>query len=233
MSPPQPARKRLIVYDLDGTLVDTREDIAASANHLRAQMGLPPLPQRQICGYVGLGLKKLVASILGSEDGVRIEDEARIEEGMRIYRAHYAQHMLDHTALYPGARELLEHFQRGGKIQAVITNKPNPYSREILEALGVARYFVEIVAGDSGYAKKPDPGSLLALLTREQVPPAEALLIGDSPVDIETGAKAGVLTVAVSHGFSARAELENARPAPAALVSDLRELLSLALRENW
>lgn len=219
------SRKRLIVYDLDGTLVDTREDISASANHLRAEMKLPPLPQDRICGFVGLGLKKLVANVLGTED------ESEVEEGMRIYRAHYAEHLLDHTALYPGAREVLEHFRE--RVQAVITNKPNPYSREILEALGVARYFVEIVAGDSGWPKKPDPESLRAILQREQVPPEEALLVGDSPIDIETGARAGVPTVAVCHGFTARAELEQARPAPTALVADLRELLSLARRESW
>ncbi len=225
MIPPQSARKRLIVYDLDGTLVDTREDISASANHLRAEMGLPPLPQAQICGYVGLGLRKLVANVLGTEEG------PVVEEGMRLYRAHYAEHMLDHTVLYPGALDLLEHFR--DRAQAVITNKPNPYSREILEALGVARCFVEIVAGDSGWPKKPDPESLLAILQREGIPPEEALLVGDSPIDVETGVKAGVLTVAVAHGFTPHAELESARPAPTALVSDLRELLSLARARGW
>lgn len=231
MSPPQPARKRLIVYDLDGTLVDTREDIAASANHMRARMGLPPLPEREICGYVGLGLRKLVANVLEIPAGDSAPDLAQIEEGMRIYRAHYAQHLLDHTALYPGARELLEHFKDRG--QAVITNKPNPYSRQILEALDVAHYFLEIVAGDEAYPKKPDPASLLAILQRERVPPAEALLVGDSPIDLETGARAGVPTVAVCHGFTDRAELEQSRPAPAALVADLHELLSLARVQSW
>ena len=217
------SRKRLIVYDLDGTLVDTREDISRSANHLRAQMDLPPLPPHQICGYVGLGLKKLVAKVLGTEE------EAAVEKGMRIYRAHYAEHLLDNTALYPGARELLEHFRDRG--QAVITNKPNPYSRQILEALGVAGYFLEIVAGDEAYPKKPDPASLLAILKREEVPPAEALLVGDSPIDVETGVKAGVPTVGVTHGFTDQEEL--ARSRPDALVADLPELLSLALRESW
>ena len=224
-----PTRKRLIVYDLDGTLVDTREDISRSANHLRAQMGLPPLPPRQICGYVGLGLKKLVANVLEIPAAASAEGEARIEKGMRIYRAHYAEHLLDNTVLYPGAREVLEHFRDRG--QAVITNKPNPYSRQILEALGVAGYFLEIVAGDEAYPKKPNPASLLAILQREKIPPAEALLVGDSPIDMETGAKAGVMTVAVAHGFTDREELASA--GPDALVADLRELLSLALRESW
>lgn len=216
-------RKRLVVYDLDGTLVDTRADIAASANHLRRQMGLEPLPDQWVCGYVGLGLKKLVQNVLGTEE------ESRVEEGMRVYRAFYSEHMLDNTALYPGAREVLEHFRP--RVQAVITNKPNPYSRQILEALEVAGYFVEIVAGDSGYAKKPDPASLNAILEREKIAPEEALFVGDSPVDVATGAAAGVMTVAVTHGFSGRKELEES--GPAALVAGLREFLELARREAW
>ena len=213
----------MIVYDLDGTLVDTREDIAASANHLRARVGMPPLPQREICGCVGLGLKRLIENVLETQDPVKVE------EGTKIYRAHYTQHMLDNTVLYPRARDVLEHFK--SRKQAVITNKPNPYSRQILEALGVAPFFVEIVAGDSGMPKKPDPASLLAILKKEEVSPDEAVFVGDSAIDVETGAKAGVMTVAVAHGFSSREELEEARPD--ALVADFKELLDLARREQW
>ena len=215
--------KRLIVYDLDGTLVDTREDIARAANQMRARMGLPPLAEQEICGTVGLGLKRLVESCL------KTEDPTRVEEGTRIYRAFYAEHLLDHTALYAGVTEVLEHFR--GRKQAVITNKPNPYSRQILEALGVADYFLEIVAGDSGYAKKPDPESLLAIMRGEGAEARATVFVGDSPVDVETGAKAGVLTVAVAQGFSDRAELE--RAGPDHLVEGFPELLALAREKSW
>jgi len=214
---------KLIVYDLDGTLVDTRRDIAEAANEMRARMGLPPMPEKEICGYVGLGLQRLVEGCLNTTD------PAKVEEGTRIYRAFYTEHLLDHTALYPGVTEVLEHFRF--RRQAVITNKPDPYSRRILEALGVAGYFTEIVAGNSGYPKKPDPASLLDLMQKEEAAPAGTLFVGDSPVDVETGAKAGVPTVALSQGFAEREELERARPDY--LVAGFPELLALAKEKDW
>ena len=211
------------MYDLDGTLVDTRRDIAEAANHMRSRMGLPPMPEKEICGYVGLGLQSLVEGCLGTAD------PAKAEEGTRVYRAYYSEHLLDHTVLYPGAREVLEHFRP--RRQAVITNKPDPYSRRILEALGVDGYFFEIVAGNSGYPKKPDPESLLALMRGEGAAASGTLFVGDSPVDVETGAKAGVLTVAVSQGFTERDELE--RSGPDHLIEGFQELLDLAREKAW
>ena len=213
----------MIIYDLDGTLVDTREDIAQAANHMRAQMRLRPLPDRAICGYVGLGLRKLVQSCLGTEE------DRQTDEGMRIYRAYYAEHLLDHTVLYPGVREALQFFRL--RHQAVVTNKPNPYSRQILEALGIAGYFFEIIAGDSEYAKKPDPESLLAIMSRQGVPAKETVLIGDSAIDVETGARAGVFTIGVTHGFSDEQELKAA--GPGCVVNSFEELLRFAQREGW
>jgi 2-phosphoglycolate phosphatase len=211
------------VYDLDGTLVDTRRDIAEAANHMRGEMGLPPMPEKKICGFVGLGLAQLVVGCLETAD------PAKAEEGTRIYRAYYSQHLLDHTALYPGAREVLEHFR--SRRQAVITNKPDPYSRQILEGLGVAGYFFEIVVGNSGYPKKPDPESLKALMGKEGAVPSETLFVGDSSIDVETGSKAGVLTVMLAQGFSEREDLE--RSGPDHLVEDFRELLELAKEKSW
>lgn len=215
--------KRLIVYDLDGTLVDTRKDIAQAANHMRARMDLPPLPEKEICDYVGLGLSKLVEGCLGTAD------PAAVEEGTRIYRSYYTEHLLDNTVLYPGAIELLEHFR--DRAQAVITNKPDPYSRRILEALGVARYFLEIVPGNGRWPKKPDPASLLDLMSREQVSSEEVLFVGDSSIDVETGARAGVQTVALAQGFAGLEELLEA--APDHLLKGFAELLSLAKEKRW
>ncbi len=213
----------MILYDLDGTLADTRKDIAQAANHMRAQMQLRPLPDQAICGYVGLGLRKLVQSCLGTEE------DRRTEEGMRIYRAFYAEHLLDHTVLYPGVREALEFFRP--RQQAVVTNKPNPYSRQILEGLGIVGYFFEIIAGDSEYAKKPDPESLLAIMSRQGISASEAVLVGDSAIDVETGARAGVFTVGVTHGFSDEQELKAARPD--CVVDSFEQLLKFAQREGW
>ncbi len=215
--------KRLIIYDLDGTLVDTREDIACAANDMLKKLGGSPLTTAAVAAFVGKGLHALIRGCL------KTEDPKKIEQGSKIYRAYYAEHMLDHSKLYPGAVEFLEYFKL--RKQAVITNKPNPYSREILEALGIARYFIEIVAGDSDYPKKPDPAAVLSVMKREKVNPSSTLFVGDSAIDIETARNAGISAAVVTHGFSHRDELQSKRPD--ALVKDFFELLSQARKERW
>jgi len=214
---------KLLIYDLDGTLVNTREDIVRAANHMLQQMGQSGISAEEVSSYVGKGLYFLIKGCL------KTEDAKKIEKGSKIYRDHYAAHMMDHSSLYPGAREILEYFKN--KKQAVITNKPNPFSYQMLKALGVADYFVEIVAGDSDYPKKPDPGAVLAMMQKENVLPGETVFIGDSAIDIQTGRNAGIKTVVVTHGFSGEDELKLARPD--AMVRDFSELLELARKENW
>lgn len=216
---------RLIVYDLDGTLVDTLEDITASANHMLDALGLPGVPASAVRGYVGRGVRELVTRCLGTSD------DAQLERGLRLYREHYGRHLLDRSRLYPGAREALQHFKRLGRAQAVITNKPDPYSTQILAGLNVAEYFAAIVAGDARYPKKPDPASLRSLMAQHGVGPGEAVFIGDSPVDVETGRRAGVLTVAVTHGLSDAQEL--AAAAPDETVESFTALVALAGRHRW
>lgn len=196
--------KKLIVYDLDGTLVDTREDITRSVQHMLREMGAPELPPAEIQRYVGRGLHHLVASALKSRD------QKGVERGAKIYRNFYARHMMDHSRLYEGALDLLKFFE--GRKQAVITNKPNPFTQDMLTRLGVAGYFVEILAGDSVYPKKPDPSGLLAILKNEKIAAGDALFIGDSVIDIETARNAGVEIAVVLHGFSGQDELESASP---------------------
>lgn len=217
--------KRLIVYDLDGTLVDTLEDITASANRMLEHLGLPPIPASEVRGYVGRGIRELVQRCLGTED------EGGLERGLRLYREHYGRHLLDRSRLYPGARETLERFQRLGRAQAVITNKPDPYSTQILTGLGVAGCFTAIIAGDGAYPKKPDPSSLHALMKQQGAAAGETVFIGDSPVDIETGRRAGVATVAVTHGLADVHEL--AQAAPDATVAGFTELVTLAEAARW
>ena len=214
---------KLIVYDLDGTLVDTRKDISEAANQMRARMNLPPLSEQEICGYVGLGLQRLVEGCLNTTEPVKIE------EGVRIYRSFYTQHLLDHTVLYPGVTQVLEHFR--SRRQAVITNKPDPYSHRILEALGVAGFFTQIIAGNSGWPKKPDSASLVALMRAEGAEPDRTVFVGDSPIDMETGARAGAVTVGMVQGFCGRKELETSGPDH--LLEGFPELLQLAKERVW
>jgi len=213
----------LIIYDLDGTLVDTREDIAAAVNHMLAQLGAEPQPVSEIVRYVGRGLRQLVA------DCLKTSSAERIEQAIKIYRGYYAEHLLDHSRLYSGARTVLEHFK--GRKQAVITNKPNPFSREILTGLQVAGYFTEIVAGDSGYPIKPDPASLVSIMQKNGVGAAETLFVGDSPIDVETGRNAGVFTVILTHGFAAESDIRSA--VPDAVIGHFQELIELARQSGW
>lgn len=219
----KPHRKRLIIYDLDGTLVDTLEDIFQSANFMLTRMRVPLIAREETKRYVGRGVTELVKSCL------KTQDARLLEEGLRIYRAHYGEHLLDHSRLYPDAKAVLERFK--DRRQAVITNKPNPYSQRILRALGVADYFVRIIPGNSEYPKKPDPTSILALMNETQSQPEETVFVGDSAIDVETGRNAGVGTVGILHGFSEPNELVST--APDLLVSDFRELLRVTTDVNW
>jgi phosphoglycolate phosphatase len=215
--------KKLIIYDLDGTLVDTRHDIVDAANHMVEAMGGETLSFEAVCGYVGWGLHDLVGKCL------RTTDPEKIRRGGEIFRRYYSEHMLDSSALYPGALEVLEYFKT--RKQAVITNKPNPFSQSMLEKLGVARYFTDIVAGNSNYPQKPNPEALLAIMKREGILAQETLFIGDSLIDIETGKNALIQTVVLTHGFVGENELKSARPD--FLTENFESLLACARKEGW
>lgn len=197
-------QKKLIFYDLDGTLVDTREDIVLSAQHMLREMNAPQLSGAEIQRYVGRGLYHLVGNCL------KTQDMKQIEKAGKIYRKYYGEHMMDNSRLYPDALSVLEYFN--GRKQAVVTNKPNPFARDMMNQLGVAKFFTDIVAGDAEYPKKPNPAALLAIMKRENAAPQESLFIGDSIVDIETSRNAGVDVAVVLHGFNTEDELQSARP---------------------
>lgn len=215
--------KKLIAYDLDGTLVDTREDIILAANHMLTSLGHSPISGEAIKSYVGRGLHDLVKSCL------RATDEKEVEKGAKVYRRYYGEHMMDHTCLYPGAKETLEHFKN--RRQMVVTNKPSPFSEQMLEKLGVAGYLSVILTGSSDHPPKPDPTGLLRVLEREKIAPEDALLVGDSEVDLETGRRAGMETVLIAHGFVSRDALESRKPEW--LVGNFEEFLALAREQSW
>lgn len=215
---------RLILYDLDGTLAETLQDIAAAVNHVRGRFSMPILPTPEIRRAVGQGMHELMAQCL------KTTDSARIEEGVRWLRAYYGEHLLEHTRLYPGAREVLEYFQ--SRLQGVITNKPEDFSRRILDGLEVSRFFVEIIGGEAGYPHKPDPTGVLALMRRWEVAPHETLFVGDSLIDVETARRAEVgIVVALTHGFSEESELRLANPH--FVLSGFNDLLMLARQREW
>ena len=148
---------RLLVFDLDGTLVDSKQDLALSVNAMRAEMGLPPSPLDFIASYVGHGVNLLVRRSLGTQ-----ATDENVEKGLAFFLDYYRDHMLDHTAPYPGVSEALE--KLGGHKMAVLTNKPVNFSREMLTRLGFAPYFAYIYGGNSFPQKKPDPIGLHKLM---------------------------------------------------------------------
>ena len=204
----------LLIFDLDGTLVDTKMDLALSVNAMRQQMGLSPLPHEVITTFVGHGVGPLIRRSLGEH----ATDDA-LERGLALFVEYYRQHLLDNTTAYPGVPEALAEL-RDRKI-AVLTNKPADLSREILNGLGLASYFVYVYGGDSFPQRKPEPMGVWKLLEDLQVPAAKTMMVGDSDTDVLTGRNAKVWTCAVTYGFGA-ATLRNAPPD--LLLDDMREL---------
>lgn len=215
--------KKLILYDLDGTLVDTRRDIINSVRYALKTLNGPELTDDEIKDCVGSGLHALIRSVF------RTDDEKLADRGAKLYRKHYTEHMLDYSVLYSGAKEVLEYFK--DRKQAVITNKPSPFSQKILEGLGIAHYFIDILTGDNGIPHKPDPGAIYHLMERTGASKEEVLFVGDSLVDIETSRNAGVEEVVIAQGFNTEVTLVSAKPTH--LVKDCSELLRLAREKGW
>ena len=205
---------QLVVFDLDGTLADTKTDLALSVNAMRQYMGLGPLPVEAVTSYVGQGVTVLVKRALGAE-----ASDGDVEKGLAFFLGYYAHHLLDHTIAYPGVREALEGL--GNRKLAILTNKPTRFSREIIEGLGLAPYFFEIYGGDSFPLKKPDPMGIKAVMSDLSIPAEKTLIVGDSDTDVFTGRNAGVWTCGVTYGFGAQALQE---ACPDLLLDNLRDL---------
>jgi len=212
----------LIVFDLDGTLVDSKQDLAMSVNAMRREMGLPSLSLDLIASYVGHGVTLLVRRALGD-----LASDENVEKGTAFFLAYYREHMLDHTLPYPGVVEALADL--GTRKLAVLTNKPVNFSRDMLTRLGLASRFAFIYGGNSFPEKKPNPAGLQRLMTDLEVQPAQTLMVGDSDTDVLTGKNGGTWTCGVAYGFGAHT-LELAPPD--VVIADLRELPELLDRSS-
>ncbi len=193
---------QLVIFDLDGTLIDSRLDLAHAVNAALRHIDRAELPDEVIASYVGDGAPVLIQRALGGE---RI-DEALARKGLEFFLSYYREHKLDHTTVYEGIAEALTRIQNSSngapRKMAVLSNKPVHPSRAIIEALGLGRFFTQVYGGNSFATKKPDPEGARRLLEESGVLPEQAAIVGDSHTDIETGHNAGLWTVGVSYGFA-------------------------------
>lgn len=189
---PRPAA---LVFDLDGTLIDSRRDITTAINRTRAELGLPPLALEGVIPMVGEGARLLVERAMG--DAV---PEEQLDAVLARYLEHYRDVCLETTRPYPGVPEMLAALG-GGYPLALLSNKGEALSRRILDGLGLAGHFREILGGDSLPSRKPDPAGLRVLAERLGVPLRDLMLVGDTWIDAETAEAAGCPFALVEWGF--------------------------------
>jgi phosphoglycolate phosphatase len=213
LRPFDPHRIRSLVFDLDGTLIDSRLDLIHSVNATMRHIGRPELPSDMIASYVGDGAPALIRRALGQPDaidsdaaGLDASAEASFRSALDYFLGYYRIHKLDHTTVYHGMTETLTRLSNPSngteRVMAILTNKPVNPSRAIVSALGLADFFVRVYGGNSFTTKKPDPLGVRTILEETRVPAAEALMIGDSSIDVLTGRNAGLYTCGVTYGFA-------------------------------
>src|SRR5260370_3911778 len=185
---------RALIFDLDGTLIDSKRDLIRSVNATLKELGRAQLHEDTISGYIGHGAPQLVGRALGENS-----TESERERALKFFLAYYEDHKMDSTWAYPGVPEALSHL--AAFPMAILTNKPVRISMRILESLGLARYFRAVYGGNSFETKKPDPLGAQTILREFGAAPADAMLIGDSEVDVQTARNAGTFAATVNYGF--------------------------------
>ena len=185
----------VLIFDLDGTLVDSKKDLALSVNYVRSTFGLSALREEEIAEFIGDGAQMLIQRALGSAASA-----SDVQSGLQLFLSYYREHMLDESALYPGVGETLSRL--ADCRLAVLTNKPVRFSRLMLEGLGILDRFAAVYGGNSFGRKKPDPIGIFQILSDTGGTADDTWMIGDSAVDVLTGRGAGVKTCGVSWGYA-------------------------------
>lgn len=193
---------KLLIFDLDGTLVDSRQDLSNSINAMLRHYGKTELPCNVIASYIGDGAPMLVRRALGDPD-----DEGLVPEAINFFLAYYREHKLDNTYVYDHVVDTLNQLAAGRngtqpRKLAVLSNKPVHPSRAICEALGLSKFFFQVYGGNSFHTKKPDPLGVETLLKEAAARPEQAVIIGDSDIDVITARNSGIYSVGVSYGLA-------------------------------
>jgi len=210
---------KLLIFDLDGTLIDSKKDLVQAVNAARCHMGLNTLDDETVASYVGNGAPVLIRRAMGAE-----ASEADCAAALEYFIAYYSEHRLDHTTLYPGVRQALDDLRAEGHRLAILTNKPVRISRAIIDGLGLKEHFFQVYGGNSFDQKKPHPIGVETLMAEVGSDPSRTMMIGDSGVDIQTARNAGITAVGVTYGFQPDS-LDN-NP-PDYCIDDMRELLPI------
>lgn len=216
----------LMLFDLDGTLMETTGELADAINDLLADEGLPPVLQAQIDAWVGHGTRALVATALGHAKGTEADQERQapgFAARAQLFDQHYAARCGTRSRLYPHVGEVLLALQALGVCLVVLTNKDEAFARTLLRAHGVDAYFTAVIGGDSLPVRKPDPMGILRTMAEHGVAADRTLFVGDSSVDVATGRRAGVAVWAVPYGYNLGQPIESAQPDR--VIPDFRALL--------
>ena len=195
----------IIVFDLDGTLIETRLDIAVSVNHVRVTLGLNPLDTDVVATYIGDGIQLLMSRAFETTD------PQAIQNAIDIFREHYWDHCMDNSYVYPGVVETLDKLAHN-RILTVASNKREDFTRKMIRGYNLDTYFATVVGGDTLHWKKPDKEVLEHVLRQHRKSPEEAMIVGDSATDVQTGKNTGVTTVAVTYGIGDKQKMREANP---------------------
>jgi phosphoglycolate phosphatase len=210
----------LLIFDLDGTLIDSKRDLADSVNATRGWKGLAPLADEVVSSYVGNGAPALIRRALPDAT------EPELEQALRYFMDYYREHMLDSTTVYPGVREALDRLHTAGVPLAVLTNKPVRFSERLVERIGLKSHFFRVYGGNSFEEKKPHPKGIDLLVAEAEADRARTVMVGDSSVDVLTARNAQVKACGVSWGFQPETFVE---APPDFIIDDMRVLAEMVL----
>lgn len=211
----------LVIFDLDGTLIDSKQDLCNSVNATREAMGMSRLPDETVASYVGNGAPVLIRRAMGE----KASDE-QVQTALAYFLGYYREHMLDHTRPYEGVMECLDKLASGGAKMAVLTNKPERFSKDLVRGLGMGDYFFQVYGGNSFEDKKPHPIGIHTLIREAEAQAEHTWMVGDSSTDVLTARNAKVRAVGVTYGI--QPESLDAAP-PDILLDSLIELPPLVL----